>query len=366
MTTLTDLRDLSPEEREVVLDVGQIVLDIVGIFEPTPFADLTNAVISMLRSDYLSAAVSSVSIIPYAGDLAKFANIPRYTRSIDRAIALARNSPRLAAALRPLFNRLVSAIDAIPARMIPKTALVPLETLRNKILAFVGKRALKGIDMQADQMLVALMGSSVNVGALPRRNARFLVEFLVRNKVLKEGASLMPSDPAEAKAMKDLIDTFRGTDLHAVEPLSSVRVSAGEKLWQWVDDDAALLSKNATKLMPAQTAGGGIKSVVAGQWFIKPGAGIDHTRLGLSEGGRSLQEFVVTKDVEILVSKSSATVDTWTTSRRMDVVSPRAAAGSNHGEFVSGGGAQLYLPRSWLSVRPSLRPTTGSIPAIKR
>ena len=43
--TLRDIQALSPEARELLLDVGQFTLDIVGIFEPTPFADLTSGVI---------------------------------------------------------------------------------------------------------------------------------------------------------------------------------------------------------------------------------------------------------------------------------------------------------------------------------
>ena len=42
--SLSDIQALSPEARELLLDVGQFTLDIVGIFEPTPFADLTSGV----------------------------------------------------------------------------------------------------------------------------------------------------------------------------------------------------------------------------------------------------------------------------------------------------------------------------------
>lgn len=62
------------------LDKIQTTLDAVGAAEPTPFADGSNAVISLVRAatepgrrkEHLSnAAISAISVIPYVGDLAK-------------------------------------------------------------------------------------------------------------------------------------------------------------------------------------------------------------------------------------------------------------------------------------------------------
>lgn len=62
------------------LDNIQTTLDAVGAAEPTPFADGSNAVISLVRAatepgrrkEHLSnAAISAISVIPYVGDLAK-------------------------------------------------------------------------------------------------------------------------------------------------------------------------------------------------------------------------------------------------------------------------------------------------------
>ncbi len=62
------------------LDKIQTTLDAVGVAEPTPFADGSNAVISLVRAatepgrrkEHLSnAAISAISVIPYVGDLAK-------------------------------------------------------------------------------------------------------------------------------------------------------------------------------------------------------------------------------------------------------------------------------------------------------
>lgn len=73
------------------LDELQLGLDAVGIFEPTPFADGTNAAISLgravkepgRRKEHLkNAAISAVSMIPYAGDLAKLAKTPRAAKTL--------------------------------------------------------------------------------------------------------------------------------------------------------------------------------------------------------------------------------------------------------------------------------------------
>lgn len=62
------------------LDKIQTTLDAVGAAEPTPFADGSNAVISLVRAatepgrrkEHLSnATISAISVIPYVGDLAK-------------------------------------------------------------------------------------------------------------------------------------------------------------------------------------------------------------------------------------------------------------------------------------------------------
>lgn len=51
MSSLDDWDDLSQEEKDLLLDVGQLALDLIGIVEPTPFADSASAVISISRRD---------------------------------------------------------------------------------------------------------------------------------------------------------------------------------------------------------------------------------------------------------------------------------------------------------------------------
>ncbi len=66
-----DTDSVHGSDYKLLLDAGQISLDILGIFDPTPISDGTNAVISMLRGNWFDAGISLVSAVPYIGDLAK-------------------------------------------------------------------------------------------------------------------------------------------------------------------------------------------------------------------------------------------------------------------------------------------------------
>ncbi|OYP34240.1 hypothetical protein CGZ80_15775 [Rhodopirellula sp. MGV] len=109
-----DERSLTPEEKEFVLDVVQLTLDIIGIFEPTPFADSANVVISLGRGDWLGAGLSGLGVIPYLGDLAKVGKLPRYSRRLRQAIELARQNNAFAKQVRPWFEKLYAALNSIP------------------------------------------------------------------------------------------------------------------------------------------------------------------------------------------------------------------------------------------------------------
>jgi hypothetical protein len=132
--------ELTAEQRELLLDVGQIVLDIVGIFEPTPFADTTNAVISVTRSDWSGAGLSLLGTIPYLGDLAKAGKFPRYLKTVERTIVAAQTSPRFARMVRPLLVKIYCALDLIPESL-PKSVRDKMFAMRSRIAAFAGSSA---------------------------------------------------------------------------------------------------------------------------------------------------------------------------------------------------------------------------------
>jgi YD repeat-containing protein len=55
------------------LDLLQNLLDIVGVFDPTPFTDATNALLYLVRGKYTDAAITFAGVIPGMGDTAKMA-----------------------------------------------------------------------------------------------------------------------------------------------------------------------------------------------------------------------------------------------------------------------------------------------------
>ncbi|MCC9644991.1 hypothetical protein LOC71_22165 [Rhodopirellula sp. JC740] len=100
-------------------DSGQLALDAIGIADPTGIADGANAAISLgraftdpdRRGEHLqNAAISAVSMIPFAGDLAKIFKAPRATKTVDRATRAMRRQPSGNVAFNP--NRIDEIVDA--------------------------------------------------------------------------------------------------------------------------------------------------------------------------------------------------------------------------------------------------------------
>jgi hypothetical protein len=78
------------------------VLDVVGLFDPTGVADVTNAVIYATQGNYTFAILSAISVIPYIGDaIAKpllfLGRSSKIIKASDRAILLLRQGDRLGA-----------------------------------------------------------------------------------------------------------------------------------------------------------------------------------------------------------------------------------------------------------------------------
>jgi hypothetical protein len=319
MLGLSDLTSLPPDQRELLLDIGQFTLDIIGIFEPTPIADLTSAVVSLFRSDWTGAAMSTAGAVPYIGDLAKLGKLPKYLGTVERAVQVARTSPRFAAILRPVLEKLLAGLNRIPANTVPAAARGALDRMKLSISDFLrGTRAASRFDQMADDLLRRVLGSTQNVGELPRKNARTIVEFFDRNNVAGK-------DPAQ------WAELARGIDLHAVEPVSVVRFKPGDLVAQYVETGR-----------PA--------SRQVGQWMIPAQGGVSHRNIGLSEHGRVRKVYRVKQSVEVLKSKAASAADHWTgagpkTHTAVTVDGSRRVM--KPAEQVAGGGDQFFLPRAW-------------------
>jgi hypothetical protein len=125
---------------ELALDIGQLILDITGILDPTPISDGTNALLSLARGRWFDAAINAVSIVPYLGDLAKTAKLPHYLETIHKAVRIAGTDRKWAAALRKLFLKLKIVLDKglkAAAGKLPDAARRQLTALKKEVDDFL-------------------------------------------------------------------------------------------------------------------------------------------------------------------------------------------------------------------------------------
>lgn len=152
----TAMRRLNPAT--VALDLGQVALDIIGIFEPTPFADLTNAGISVLRGDFKGAGISAAGALPYLGDLAKAGKLGRWAQTVSNAVSLALSNSRVAQQLSPHLARVAQVIDRIPTSVLerlPRDVRAKLSGIRSQIAAIstpVGRLVERGVQSAAQRL----------------------------------------------------------------------------------------------------------------------------------------------------------------------------------------------------------------------
>ena len=98
VTIETSLVDVTVDASSLIGDIGgnysfggdDILvagLDIVGVFEPTPFADMASAGIEAKNGNWIGAALSGLGTVPYIGDLGKTGKIPKHVKTIENAIS---------------------------------------------------------------------------------------------------------------------------------------------------------------------------------------------------------------------------------------------------------------------------------------
>jgi hypothetical protein len=129
---------LSSEEQTLLLDLGQLVLDLAGILDPTPISDGTNAAISLGRGDWWGAGLSGVATIPYIGDLAKAGKLGRWAQTLQKAVNLARLRPAFAVKARPLLEQMAKLSARVPACMLPDFARDTFLLVQRELRIFAG------------------------------------------------------------------------------------------------------------------------------------------------------------------------------------------------------------------------------------
>lgn len=137
-------------------DKAVLTLDITGIFDPTPFSDTFSGLISLLRGEWTSAALSAASLIPYIGDAAgKPAKLAKIIRN---------GFPHLAEHLaRPQFleNTLANLRKLSPARY--EGTLVVMNSMRRDAADFYVKNAGAGLRKTVQKLRLPTNGPIVFV-----------------------------------------------------------------------------------------------------------------------------------------------------------------------------------------------------------
>ena len=106
VTIVTDLIDIDVNAGGLVGDLGgnyslqgddilSAGLDLVGVIDPTGVADGLNAGLQVKNGDWLGAAISTVGIIPYIGDVAKLGKIGKDVKIINNAIEAVHGNSKL-------------------------------------------------------------------------------------------------------------------------------------------------------------------------------------------------------------------------------------------------------------------------------
>lgn len=121
----------NPRTRALATDLLSMCLDIAGVVDPTPISDGAGTVFALVRGQWFDAFISGVSMFPYIGDLAKAGKFPKYLKTIEEAINMARESKAVADALKPIMVRLDRLLSALPGHN------VDVARLRAKVAEFL-------------------------------------------------------------------------------------------------------------------------------------------------------------------------------------------------------------------------------------
>ena len=150
-------------EADLALDLGQMALDITGIFDPTPLSDGANALISLGRGDLLGAAISTVSIIPGIGDVAKLGKLGKYVETLGKIVDKVAGNPALKEGLEAAVGQIAKALDSIPPGMLDKLPAAARENI-GKMRDAIGR-----FDRAPGQLLGAAHGNAPLAAERARR-----------------------------------------------------------------------------------------------------------------------------------------------------------------------------------------------------
>lgn len=180
-----------PDPVKLGLDLSQMALDIVGIFEPTPFADGSNTLISIGRGitslfsgdgeaggHFLNGGLSALGIIPYVGDAAKLGKIGKWAQTVADGISAIAANPAARAAIEPGLKAIKDALDKIPQGALdklPQSARESIEGMKRQLDEFLGGAASAGARVDNGTLVLGanrgatttVNGRTVTIGDTP-------------------------------------------------------------------------------------------------------------------------------------------------------------------------------------------------------
>lgn len=214
---------LSAAQKALMLDLTQMGIDVVGLFDPTPVSGAINTGISAARGDVWGTLLSAASMIPYAGDLARAGKLGKYAKVVVEVAEMAAKDSRFAKEVRPALEALDAGLKAIPAKvfdMLPKGARASLETMK----ATIGK---------ALEFRISVRGTTIGLDGIKLRDINYVkrdrasydaLRSAFDGKIRKEFVQSLAADPAKVAALKTA-----GLDETAIARLAEGKVPSG---WQ--------------------------------------------------------------------------------------------------------------------------------------
>lgn len=130
---------------EMLLDLGQMGLDIAGIFDPTGVVDGGNAIGYLLRGKIGDAILTGVGIVPLLGDLAKAGKLGKFGRLLSNVVDMAKFSPEFARAAEAALGKLRDVFKSIPLDSLPAPVREFVENTTKKLDDFFNTRAAKSL-----------------------------------------------------------------------------------------------------------------------------------------------------------------------------------------------------------------------------
>lgn len=135
---------MTEAQKGLALDLTQMGIDVVGMFDPTPTTGAINTGISLARHDWWGAALSAISMVPYAGDLARAGKLGKYAKVVVEVAEMAAKDSKFAKEVRPALEAIEAGLKKIPGSvldMLPKGARNTIEAMKSTIGKALGRTA---------------------------------------------------------------------------------------------------------------------------------------------------------------------------------------------------------------------------------